>query len=385
MNQTEQILLKAVRKSIWNQPVDFPAETDWDAVLLEAEKQTILGIVITAAPDAIQEEWKGKASSVTATFIRILRAQEQLYKLLKNNGISMAILKGTASAIYYPNPHQRSMGDIDFIVPSEQFDRAKELLMKNGYTIDAESGVKRHIEMQKDGITFELHWRFSSYDSDIESVVTCGLEHPEIHTIFGVEFPMLPKLENGLVLLAHLVQHLRSGLGLRQVIDWMMYVDKELDDATWEQSFQTIAKTAGLETTAITVTRMCQMYLGLNPNNRWPNNADPELCDLLLENMLESGNFGRKLGEGIKTEKVVTQIKTLGFFRYLQFAGEHNFKACRKHKWLKPFAWCYQIGRYIKQLFQIRHRKSEILSDINRGDQRAALLKRLNIRDSHIS
>ncbi len=381
MNQTEQTLLLAIRKALWNQQVDFPSDTDWDAVLKEAEEQSILGIVASAAPDAAREKRKSRISAVTAAFIRILHAQSELYRILKENAITMVILKGTASAIYYTNPSQRSMGDIDFLVPIEQFDRAKELLTQNGYVVDEESGVKRHIHLQKNGIIFEQHWRFSSYDFDIERFVLQGMENPEVHTILGAAFPMLPALENGLVLLAHLVQHLRSGLGLRQVIDWMMYVDKELNDEAWNRAFRKAVREAGLETTAVTVTKMCQMYLGLNPGIKWPESADPELCSLLIENLLESGNFGRKRGEGIKTEKVITQMKSIGFFRYLQFAGEHNWKACRKHKWLKPFAWCYQIGRYIKQGIQMRKRKDGILLDVDRGEQRAVLLKRLKIQD----
>ena len=45
---------------------------------------------------------------------------------------------------------------------------------------------------------------------------------------------MFPPLENGLVLLGHINQHLEEGLGLRQILDWALYVDKALDDDAWE-------------------------------------------------------------------------------------------------------------------------------------------------------
>ena len=37
MNQTEQVLLQAIQKSLWNTDIELPADTDWDAVLKEAE------------------------------------------------------------------------------------------------------------------------------------------------------------------------------------------------------------------------------------------------------------------------------------------------------------------------------------------------------------
>lgn len=59
--------------------------------------------------------------------------------------------------------------------------------------------------------------------------------------------PVLPPLENGLVLLAHVNQHLGSGLGLRQILDWQMFVDAHLTDELWERGFQHAAQQIGME------------------------------------------------------------------------------------------------------------------------------------------
>ena len=57
--------------------------------------------------------------------------------------------------------------------------------------------------------------------------------------------PVLPSLQNGLVLMLHIVKHLKSGLGLRQIIDWMMYVDKQLDNEKWEE-YSSVYETDGI-------------------------------------------------------------------------------------------------------------------------------------------
>ena len=378
MNQAEQILLQAIQKSLWNTDIPFPEDTDWNAVLKEAEDQAVLGIVIGVAPAETQKEWRGRASVGTAHFVRILHYQEQLYKLFKGNDIPMVILKGTAAAIYYPNPSQRSMGDIDYLVPPEHFDRAKELLTQNGYSIEDDPRNPRHIHVHKDGISFEQHRFFSSEGVEVEKYVTGGIIAIEERSIYGSVFPMLPKLANGLVLLGHVVQHLKSGLGLRQVIDWMLYVDRELDNAFWSQFFETAAKDVGLDTAATVITRMCQIYLGLSERIQWSQNADADLCAELMENLLSSGNFDRKRGKGSAVESVTANIARKGLFRYLQTAGEHNWRAYHKHKWLKPFAWIYQICRYAKKGFQAK-RGTKIKEDLFRGKQRSDLLKQLGI------
>ncbi len=381
MNQTEQVLLQAIQKSLWNKDIPFPEDTDWNAVLKEAEDQAVLGIVIGVAPEEYQKEWRGRASHIAAHFVRVLHHQEQLYNLFMNNGIPMVVLKGTAAAIYYPTPSQRTMGDIDYLVPLVHFDKAKELLITHGYAIDDDPRYERHIHVHKDGISFEQHRFFSSEGIEVEQYVTEGLSQVVEEKIYGTAFPMLPKLANGLVLLGHMVQHLKSGLGLRQVVDWMMYVNREVDDAFWSQAFARAANKTGLEHVAITVTRMCQLYLGLSESIQWCKDADPELCAELMESLLSSGNFDRKRGRGSAVESVTSNIARKGLFRYLQIAGEHNWKAYHKHKWLKPFAWFYQVGRYAKQGFQAKRSGAQLKEDIERGKRRKELLKKMKLSE----
>ena len=378
MNQAEQVLLQAIQKSLWNIDITFPEDTDWNAVLKEAEDQAVLGIVIGVAPADVQEEWKSRASYVTAHFVRILHYQEQLYKLLKDNGIPMVILKGTAASIYYPNPSQRSMGDIDFIVPEDCFDQAKELLMQNGYTVNDNPQYQRHIDVSRDGISFEMHRFFSELGIDIESYIVNGIPEAETVTIYHNSFPILPKTANGLVLLAHLAFHLKTGLGFRQIIDWMMFVNQKLDDAFWYQSFRNDAEKTKLDVVAITITKVCQEYFGLTDSITWCNSADDEVCTSLMDSLLSSGNFGKKRGSGRKVENTITNIKRYGL-RYLQTAGEFNWQAYHRHKWLKPFAWIYQIGRYAKQGLQTKRNTKLIREDIERGKQKNDLLEKLKL------
>lgn len=380
MNQTEQILLQAIQKSLWNKEITFPDDTDWDAVLKEATVQTVLGVAIGAAPSDVQQKWKGMISAGTAHFVRILHYQEQLYNLLKEYGIPMVILKGTAAAIYYPNPSLRVMGDIDFLVPLEQFDHAKEILTQNGYTIKDDPRYSRHIDVRKDQVSFEMHRYFSECNVDIEQYILEQFDDAKCGIIFGKSFPMLPRLANGLVLLAHISYHLQTGLGLRQVIDWMTYVNRELDDAFWHQGFHEAAKESGMEILAITITRLCQIYLGLSDEITWCKDASADLCSELMESILLAGNFGRKQGHGRSISNTVTNLKEMGFFRYLQIAGEFNWKAYHKHKWLKPFCWIYQIGRYTRQGLETNRSRKQVLDDVGRGNQRAELLEKLGLK-----
>ena len=189
---------------------------------------------------------------------------------------------------------------------------------------------------------------------------------------------MLPKLSNGLVLLDHLRHHLKDGLGLRQVLDWMMYVNRELDDEFWEKEFGPVAKEKGLDTLAVTVTRMCQIRLGLPETVTWCSDANEELCEELLANLFSSGNFGRKRMEGTAVESVASLIRRQGFFRYLQAGGERNWTAFRRHPALKPFCWLYQLFRITFRGLKTG-RGTKMTEDIRRSRERVDLLKKLGV------
>ena len=132
---------------------------------------------------------------------------------------------------------------------------------------------------------------------------------------------MLPETENGLVLLVHLGHHLYTGLGLRQVLDWMMYCHNCLDAERWNR-FRVHAQKLGLERLALVVTRLCVKYFGLQAS--WCGEGDGTE-DLLMDSIIRAGNFGKKIGNGLPVERTMINFKKEGIFRYLQRAGEYNW------------------------------------------------------------
>ena len=380
MTSTEQALLSLIRGSLFGAPVDLPSDVDWDAIYQEAQNQAVCGLVDEELSLKSVPQWQLSRYQIAANCVQILHAQKELVRLLAEHGIPSAILKGSAAAIYYPQPCIRTMGDIDIIVPQDKFNLASELMIKDRYVVvhKEDDPDARHIGYSKDGKIIELHHHFSHKDSSIEKYIVEGLKHTEEVEINGNSFPMLPSLANGLVLLEHMKSHLQSGMGLRQVIDWMMYVDKALNDEEWDAHFKQAAESVQMEALAKASARMCQIYLGLSARITWCLDADDNLCQRLMDIVLTSGNFGRKQGRGNQIETVTTAFRRDGVLHYLQYAGEHNWKAYKRHKWLKPFCWLYQIFRYGKKGIAAK-RGNNLISDIDRSKERFDVLKKLNV------
>ena len=378
MNKEQEALLELIKQSQFgiSEQISFD-KIDMELLYDEALSQSVLGLVAAEIPvDLINDKWKKAQYRQKSRHILYCHAQDELKNLLDNAGIPFVILKGNAAAVYYNDPSQRMMGDIDFLVPKDLYERAKTVLISSGYMELKDNG--RHTGFRRDKITFELHHHFS-HEIDIESYLIDGIRCRSFSYIDDHIFPVLPRLANGLVLLDHLRNHLKASIGIRQVVDWMMYVYRNLDDEYWNNEFKFVAEEKGMDTLAIAITRMCQIYLGLPDDIMWCKSANLSTCEQLMELLLMSGNFGRRNGDGLAVELIRTNIVKVGLFRWLQITGESKWEAYQKYHWLKPLCWFYQICRYIIQYFKSGRKKNLLSEDFERSKKRILLLSELKI------
>ena len=344
LNKEQTCLLSLIKSSLFNLDPVIPENVDWDNVYGLAKVQCIVPLLASCVPSEYRNAWLDITCQSKARYMQMLYEQNSLIRLLNANSIPLVIFKGTAAAVYYPVPSLRTFGDIDFYVSEGDFDLTCSLLEKNGYFLAEQSD--RHYSYIKNGMEFELHRVISSiHYKNVEIIYINGLNNSVDYKIENYSFPGLPIYENGLVLLGHIIAHLKqSGIGLRQIIDWMMYVHKELDDKAWSEQFSPFAHEAGLENLAITVTYMCKKWLGLNDEITWCDGADEEVAHELLIRVLDDGNFGQ---DRAPSENVNKSIKKEGFFKYLQRSGMMTWPLAQKYSFFRPFAWLYQLFRYI--------------------------------------
>lgn len=390
-----ETIFSLLKSSLWgeqNFPFTAAPDTDWDAVYTELCHQTVQNLpidILTRENAPLRQKYLQSTTRAVSNWYTLMLEQQTLYQLFQAAGIPFVILKGAAADYYYPQPIYRCMGDIDLIVKPQDFDRAYQLMLNNSYIV-VDTKSDRHIELYKNNTLFELHRCFSFLNNlecaqYLDNRIYSGIDQAKESSIEAFSFPTLPRLENGLVLLEHINQHLESGLGLRQIIDWMLYVDKELDNDFWNNEFMQCAQQIGMHTLAITVTKMCQIYLGLREEITWCKDADTALCDKLMEYLLKQGNFGRKLPKHsntvIYTMNFAQNIPAL--FRRLQQRGCINWKALERHPWLKPFAWLYQICRYIYLALHREHPFRQLWLEVSQSRQQDSILKRLGATQRH--
>lgn len=392
MNREQSTMFDLIKASVFGAKIHLQPSLNWQKIFEEMKIQTIV---------AVPYEWISECEDVDDTLKRqcgqiamqqiafqcqLLHEQEQLLQFLRSHDIHVAILKGCAAAMYYPQPEYRMMGDVDFLVKENEVQKAHQLLKENGYKeLYEENHSEHHYVFEKNGISFELHLcpagvaKLKNNTANLKELFQKGLEHVEFHSIAEYEFPVMPRQQNGLVLLLHVYSHLVEGLGLRQIMDWMMFVDKHLDDEVWEKEFQPVLQKAGLEDLATTVTKLCQKWMGLRTEGiTWCENADEALCEELLKYLLEKGNFGRKEGEKGKAATVFSRgWGIVDIFKSAQKNGRIYWKVLKKYPWLWPFAWISEISRYIKYVFSRKNFIRTLIKDKKTGNERIKLFRKL--------
>lgn len=354
MADVKKTVCQIIGATLFSQSIPSFDDSDWSAIYKEFVDQAIVAIPASILeklpiPKKIDQQWSTGVMTASAHAIQLIANQDELVQLLKQNDIPYAILKGTAAAVYYPTPWLRTMGDVDFIVRPEDYDRTKELMLSHGFIPSGDDDNPRHEAFNLNKTRYELHRYFSvePEESVLDDLIYEQLDHTVEATMLKYSFMMLTDLLNGIILIQHIKQHLKTGLGLRQMIDWFMYVKDHLNNEQWP-AFKVVADKVGLTTLSKVVTRIGQLYFGLDSDITWCKDADEGVCADVMDFIFRSGNFGRKDYENIRGSYVLGKLSK-NAFATLQEAGKHNWKALKKYPWLEPIAWFYQIFRYMKQ------------------------------------
>ena len=341
--------------------IESSSELDWDSIFEEFRNHSLTTLAIDSIekmniPIRVLQPWKEEIFKQSSHFVKLLHVQEKISDCLNSENINWVILKGSSAALYYQNPYQRTIGDIDILVSENDFERAKKCLSNFGFAFGNNIyKYDRHQTARKDGIEIELHRFFaetrdSGNDNALNNLLFDSLSNYHIKKINNTPFNTLPILEEGLVFIEHIWHHIRTGIGLRQILDFIMYTDKVLNDNFWHNSFMQVSQDFGYETLCKVVARTGQMYFGLDNSIMWCKDIDDNLCTEFLEMILNQGNFGEKTSLQFNPTIRVLNKKNEGiasFLKYEQASGMKNWKAAQKHNILEPLAWIYGIGRHI--------------------------------------
>ncbi len=362
LREHEKILLDILANNLFDagRRVDLN-EDNLNAVWCEAYTQAVTLMAFHNSENKILKSEKcgyikKKLSQTLADNTKVDFEHIRICSIMKNAGIPCTILKGFASALYYPDPLMRSMGDVDFLIDTDDFEKAAEALKNNKYE-SAEKGNDVHDIFIGKICRCEMHFQPSGIPKGkagvkVRKYLSGLLENSEtVRTELG-EITVPSTFHHGLIILLHMCHHLTGdGLGLRHLCDWAVFLST-IGEEKFLELFEKTFKDIGLWDFAKIMTFISCKYLGL-PGMNWAKDADKKLADYILIDIIIGGNFGQKNADraheslliSSKNEKEISMLRQ--FFISANSIVYKNWKSARKYKFLLPFGWIFFGGRYI--------------------------------------
>lgn len=334
-----------------------------NAVMRLAREHAVMGLVANAAARNRIVIAGGAAEGRGEAVMRLMQqtmvhrqamlrfedAVGRFARLMRENGIAYVVFKGLAVARHYPEPLVRTMGDVDFYVPKEDFLRAVEVIEQGLHVEMDKEDVDKHYCFDWQGIRFEMHYQIETFGSRrhqlrfnrmideamaerTDSFKVCDSDGNE------TEVSVFSPTEDLIVVFKHWFNHLLvEGVGLRQTLDLAVLLNAYRDKINVGR-LMTALDGIGYMKAFRAMLAMMKRYFGFEwlDSNFVLGCRDERYADKLMAAVMESGNFGRKAYRNHTTGKKKSMETATRALRH-----------CVKFFWLAPKDIIYLIPRRI--------------------------------------
>lgn len=313
---TEHFFLELLRVGLWEREALLSQHNclDFGKVFKLAEEQAVSGILIQSLEKNLTKlkerpsqelllQEIGNNLIIQQRNIELDKAVVGLCRLLDTVNSRYIIVKGQTLAALYGDIGYRQSGDIDFYVHPDDWEKTYQLCCDVFHIESVETHSEKHIEWEYQDVMYEMHRMLNDFSSKKhqqywdEIIMQESWGNPWTVSINGYDVPTLAPTYNAIYVFVHLFFHLISeGVGLRQFIDWGVVLEKGHDDIDRHllrkhlEGIGLLKAYSGLGTVLID-------YLGFSVDS-CPldiNEIDHNSARKLMENILQSGNFGHNI------------------------------------------------------------------------------------------
>ena len=332
---------------VMNPGLPMPEIKDWQGLFDFAVHQTIAGICSPMQYDnarlnkAVLLKWIRLTRLLRLKNSQLNRKAQKVVNTLKEAGFRCCMLKGQGNAAMYPDPELRTPGDIDVWVDAgedETYAYVKSLYPQ-------ENASFKHIKFpmfEHTGVDVHhtpLKLYHPGHNRRLQRWIGAHKEEQMTHYVrlAGTDTDIaVPTAEfNAVYQMGHILIHLLDeGIGLRHMVDYY-YLLRHLQSAPAAErvNIRDMWRSLGMLKLASAVMWVEHEVLGL-PEEYLLTDPCERVGRLLLEDMLEGGNFGHYSSRreyskhGRYAKKWADARHSARFFRL--FPGEVSFKMLGK-------------------------------------------------------
>lgn len=333
----------------------------------------------------IKQRWKRDALKINAFQTRKTMKILQVYRQFLKQGLKVLIVKGLVCRSLYPQPDNRQSNDEDLYVRKEEYETVKDILLKNNFTVISENDDVTTFIDPVSGLSIELHTALFSLESkaygNYQRYFDQAFDECIVHRIDGVEVYSLEYTQHLLFLILHFVKHFfHGGVGIRQVVDIVMYSEAYGDKVNWERLYD-ILKDLNIYVLIVNLFAMAHDQLEFDYTKiSVPEGIDKSDYQDLFDDIMDAGIFGQSSSERIHSATITLNTISDGKTSVLKsiFPSlkemQGKYKYLNKYPVLLPFAYLSRIVNYKKNNSSKNSQRT-----IEVGKQRIELLKKYRV------
>ncbi|MBR5094497.1 MAG: nucleotidyltransferase family protein [Oscillospiraceae bacterium] len=397
----QQVLFLLLGNALFLRGDKIPDDVDWNVVLREARQQAVLPLAWEAAKGCLSgpaaEAIDRQVGEIVVNDMYIDFDHVELHSCMQAAGIPYVVMKGSASAAYYPQPMLRMMGDVDFLVHREDVQRAGEALLAQGFQAreGQDETIHRAYTRNNDpthSSEWELHWRPNGIPSNatgekIWELLSDSVETACLHETENGCYMVPDDFHHGLMLLVHTAMHLmHSGVGLRHLCDWAVFSDS-LPTERFCALFEGPLQEVGLWGFASALTACAARYLGCCAP-RWAELVPEELLEALMLDILAGGNFGKKDRGRLDQARFLVDReqgvvgKNVGgknLLSALSVKARRSLPFLERAPFLLPVGWAWVSVRHLLRIARGKRPAIRLDETLGAAEKRSELYKQLRL------
>ncbi|MGH4119452.1 nucleotidyltransferase domain-containing protein [Clostridium sp.] len=308
MNKTQKTIIFLLSSSIRETKVEN-LNTDninWLDVFEEAEAHNVTPLIFptlkalhqyATIDEELISKWKRASLLCGINQIMHIKQMSKVFENFREANIPIIALKGLVIRDLYPHPELRSMSDADILVHKGDIDKSEKVLVNLGYYKDSSIEIHSTFDHKKH-LSIDLHWALVN-ELHIKTVSHFDKTlWTNTRTVAMNGLPILAlSLEYELLhLILHMASHMiKSGFGLRQLCDVVLFIESKKDHIDWKIFFEKV-KLYNIENLTITIFIVCKELFNMD----LPKEQDIKYfnynhhIEFLINEIFASGVFGKR-------------------------------------------------------------------------------------------
>lgn len=308
--------------------------------------------------------------------IRRNQFMSNVFCQLQENKIDYIVLKGETISCLYNTPSLRISSDTDILIKKQDLKKIKKILTSLNFNIKPKNPTSHHIvAVHPIGGILELHmllydelfddvW-FDKYTKQQEPVMYITVSD-------GIQLPTLGVTDGLIFITLHCIKHFLSrGVGIKQVMDTLMYMHGYKDKIDWDRFWQLMIH-LNYNNFVNHLIGIGKEYLMFSADDLPKCKYDMNLINDILTDIEKGGVFGYEEAErsGMYmryTAKRYSRFKTGSFSKYIRAwrmkiivnaLFPHIHHMAEKYEYLKkwpilyPIAWFKRITLVLWRIFK---------------------------------